>query len=112
MTLFLLNFRISELKSTGPPTMAEHCIDNGDHPPIAVSPYRLPPAKKRVLRAEIDKMQRDGVIKDCESPWGTLTVLVSEKDDSTRVYDDYRQLYLRSGYHQVPIREENRDSSA
>ncbi|CAK1584831.1 unnamed protein product [Parnassius mnemosyne] len=52
----------------GEPTpFAEHHIDTGDHPPIAVPPYRVTPAKKEILRAELHKMLADGVIEECES---------------------------------------------
>ena len=78
---------------TGPPTtMAEYRIDTGDHPPIAVTPYQLPPAKRQVLREEINKMLRDGIIEECELPWGASTILVLKKNGGTRVCVDYRQL--------------------
>ena len=66
----------------------EHQIDTGDHPPIAVPTYQLPPAKGQVLREEIDKMLRDSIIEECESPWGSLTVLVLKKDGGTRICEE------------------------
>lgn len=51
---------------TGPPTtIAEHRIDTGDYPPIAALPYQLPPTKRQVMKEEIDKMLRDGIIEEC-----------------------------------------------
>ncbi|CAK1586619.1 unnamed protein product [Parnassius mnemosyne] len=52
----------------GEPTpFAEQHIDTGDHPPIAVPSYQVTPAKKEIMRAELDKMLADGVIEECES---------------------------------------------
>ncbi|XP_061728816.1 uncharacterized protein LOC133533784 [Cydia pomonella] len=47
----------------GPTPFAEHRIDTGDHAPIAVLPCRVTPAKKEVMRAEIEKMLADDIIK-------------------------------------------------
>lgn len=43
-------------------------IDTGDHQPIAL-PYRLSPARKQVLKNELDKLLRKGFIEECESAW-------------------------------------------
>ncbi|CAB3228966.1 unnamed protein product [Arctia plantaginis] len=60
----------------GEPTpFAEHHIDTGDHPPIALPPYRLTPAKKEIMRAELDKMLAEDVIEECESAWAAPCVL-------------------------------------
>ncbi|CAK1597816.1 unnamed protein product [Parnassius mnemosyne] len=48
-------------------TYAEHYIDTGDHPPISVPPYRLTPAKKEIMKAELEKMLQEGIIEECES---------------------------------------------
>ncbi|XP_063896668.1 uncharacterized protein LOC135118465 [Helicoverpa armigera] len=44
----------------GPTPYAEHRIETGDHPPIAVPPYRLNPSKKQLMKA--DTQQPDVVI--------------------------------------------------
>ncbi|PZC79417.1 hypothetical protein B5X24_HaOG216412 [Helicoverpa armigera] len=48
----------------GPTPYAEHRIETGDHPPIAVPPYRLNPSKKQLMKAELDKMLRDDIIEE------------------------------------------------
>ena len=115
---------------------------HGDHPPIAVPPCRIPPAKCEILRNEIDRMLEEGIIEECKSPWEAPLVLVPKKDGGVRVCIDYRQLNrvtvpdhyplprmddllhvtvntafistfdMRSGYHQVPVRESDKDETA
>ncbi|XP_047987137.1 uncharacterized protein LOC125226991 [Leguminivora glycinivorella] len=75
-----------------PTTHTEHVIDTGSHRPISVPPYRLPPAKTEILRAEVSKMLKEGIIKPCQSPWSAPVVMVPKKDGGTRVCVDYRQL--------------------
>ncbi|KAG6438941.1 hypothetical protein O3G_MSEX000349, partial [Manduca sexta] len=127
----------------GAPTpYAEHHIDTGDHPPISVPPYRLTPAKKQLMKIEIDKMLEDGIIEECESAWTSPAVLVPKKDNSIRFCVDYRKLNaltktdsyplplidellqltkrhcfmssidLKAGYWQVQVRPADRDKTA
>lgn len=127
----------------GAPTpFAEHAIDTGDHPPVAVPPYRLTPAKKEVMRAELDKMLADDIVEECESAWGAPALLVPKANGKVRFCVDYRKLNavtktdvypmplidelvqstkkncfmssidMRSGYWQVSVREQDRDKTA
>lgn len=127
----------------GEPTpFAEHTIETGDHPPTAVPPYRLTPAKKAVMKEHLDKMLSEGIIEECESAWAAPALLVPKKDGSFRFCVDYRKLNavtksdsyplpviddllqytgkscymstidLRSGYWQVKVREEDQDKTA
>ena len=77
----------------GEPTpFAEHHIDTGDHPPIALPPYRLTPAKKEIMHAELDKMLAEDVIEECESAWAAPCVLVPKRNGTYRFCVDYRKL--------------------
>ena len=68
-------------------------IDTGDARPIRVVPWRASPNEKEVIRAEIDKMLKLGVIrKAVNAEWTTMPVLVRKGDSSYRFAVDYRQL--------------------
>ena len=54
-------------------------------------PYRLPKAKPEILKGEMERMLRDGIIEECESSWGASTVMVPKKDGTYRIYVDYRE---------------------
>ncbi|XP_062528800.1 retrovirus-related Pol polyprotein from transposon 17.6 [Bombyx mori] len=127
----------------GDPTpYAEHRIDTGDHAPISVPPYRLTPARREVMKTELDKMLADGIIEECESAWTSPAVLVPKKDNGIRFCVDYRKLNavtktdnyplplidellqltkrhcfmtsidLKAGYWQVQVRPADRDKTA
>lgn len=125
-----------------PTPYAEHYIDTKSHAPISVPPYRMTPGNKEKLRQELDKMLRDDIIEECESAWSAPVVLVPKKNGETRVCCDYRALNaittpvhyplprmddllhatkktiymsaidLRAGYHQVKVREADRDKTS
>ncbi|CAG9134097.1 unnamed protein product [Plutella xylostella] len=75
-----------------PTTQAEHIIDTGDHPPIAVPPYRLSPPRREILKKEIEQMLESGIITACSSPWAAPVVLVPKPDGQIRLCVDYRRL--------------------
>ena len=60
--------------------------------PIKQLPHRTPFALRKRTEELIDKMLKEGVIKDSNSPWASPVVLVAKKDGSTRFCVDYRRL--------------------
>lgn len=77
----------------GEPTdYAEHRIDTGDHAPVFTPAYRMPPAKKEILKTELEKLLADGVIEEAESAWGSPVVLIFKKDSSVLLCIDFRKL--------------------
>ncbi|UYV72093.1 hypothetical protein LAZ67_9001794 [Cordylochernes scorpioides] len=120
----------------------EHHIDTGNTPPISVPPYRMNPAKKEILRTEIDRLLAEGIIEECESPYASPVVLVPKPDGGIRLCVDYRKLNartkadsyplprlddlmhearhtpfmstidLRAGYHQVKVHPADQDKTA
>lgn len=136
--------RAQQFAHDGPPTdFATHRIKvSPDQEPIASPPYRLSQNRKEALQKELDKLLRDDVIEECESPWASNVVLVTKKDGSLRLCIDYRKLNavtepdryplpriedilhaaktseymttldLRSGYHQVSVSAEDQDKTA
>ena len=103
--------------------------------PISLPPYRMAPAELKELKTQLQELVDRGFIRPNISPWGAPVLFVKKKDDTWRLCIDYRQLNkvtirnkyplpriddlfdqlqgakvflkidLRSGYHQLRIRE-------
>lgn len=83
--------------------LVQHEIPTGNHPPIAVKPYRVPVHMRETLTKEIDEMVKAGVISPSRSPWSAPVVLVGKKDGSTRVCIDYRRLNAITNRDEYPL---------
>ncbi|GKC79695.1 hypothetical protein Tco_1130469, partial [Tanacetum coccineum] len=68
--------------------------------PVVKSPYRLAPSKMLELSNQLKELQEKGFIRPSHSPWGAPVLFVKKKDGAMR-------MYLRSGYHQLRVREED-----
>nr|GEU77995.1 putative reverse transcriptase domain-containing protein [Tanacetum cinerariifolium] len=105
--------------------------------PVARAPYRLAPSEIKELFEQLRKLSKKGFIRPSSSPWGAPVLFVKKKDGSFRMCTDYKELNkltmknryplpriddlfdqlqgssvysnidLRSGYHQLRIREED-----
>ncbi|GKA24435.1 putative reverse transcriptase domain-containing protein [Tanacetum coccineum] len=105
--------------------------------PVARAPYRLAPSEMKELSKQLQELLEKGFIRPSSSPWGAPVLFVKKKDGSFRMCIDYRELNkltiknryplpriddlfdqlqgssvyskidLRSGYHQLRIREED-----
>ncbi|GJU56296.1 putative reverse transcriptase domain-containing protein [Tanacetum coccineum] len=105
--------------------------------PIARAPYRLASSEMKELSDQLKELLEKGFIRPSSSPWGAPVLFVKKKDGSFRMCIDYRELNkltiknryplpriddlfdqlqgscvyskidLRSGYHQLCIREED-----
>jgi hypothetical protein len=110
--------------------------------PIAKRPYRMAPAELAELKEQLRELQQKGFIKPSSSPWGSPVLFVKKKDGSMRMCVDYRSLNevtiknkyplpriddlfdqlkgakyfskidLRSGYHQLKIKESDTPKTA
>ena len=67
-------------------------LDTGDAKPISATPYRISPREREVIRLEVAKMLKLGVIRPSKSPWGSLPVLANKPDGSKRFCVDFRPL--------------------
>ncbi|GJT82934.1 putative reverse transcriptase domain-containing protein [Tanacetum coccineum] len=104
--------------------------------PVARAPYRLAPSEMKELSEQLKELSEKGFIRPSSSPWGASVLFVKKKDGSFRMCIDYRELNkltvknryplpriddlfdqlqgssvyskidLRSGYHQLRVREE------
>ncbi|KZV28235.1 hypothetical protein F511_02105 [Dorcoceras hygrometricum] len=103
--------------------------------PISRAPYRLAPAELKELKEQLTDLLEKGFIRPSMSPWGAPILFVKKKDGTMRMCVDFRQLNkataknkyplpriddlfdqlqgsvvypkidLRSGYHQLRIRD-------
>nr|GFA81098.1 putative reverse transcriptase domain-containing protein [Tanacetum cinerariifolium] len=105
--------------------------------PVARAPYRLSPSEMKELSDQLQELSDKGFIRPSSSPWGASVLFVKKKDGSfwmcidywelnkltvknryplLRINDVFDQLQgssiyskidLRSGYHQLRVREED-----
>ncbi|GJX96335.1 putative reverse transcriptase domain-containing protein [Tanacetum coccineum] len=105
--------------------------------PVARAPYRLAPSEIKELSEQLQELSDKGFIRPSSSPWGAPVMFVKKKDGSFQICIDYRALNkltvknryplpriddlfdqlqgssvysktdLRSGYHQLRVREQD-----
>ncbi|KAL0536191.1 hypothetical protein IC582_025130 [Cucumis melo] len=103
--------------------------------PISRAPYRMAPVELKELKMQLKELLDEGFIRPSVSPWGAPVLFVKKKDGSMRLCIDYRELNkvtvknryplpriddlfdllqgatvfskigLRSGYHQLGIKD-------
>ncbi|XP_057779913.1 uncharacterized protein LOC130998515 [Salvia miltiorrhiza] len=103
--------------------------------PISKAPYRMAPPELEELKIQIQELLDKGFIRPSVSPWGAPVLFVKKKDGTMRMCIDYRELNkltiknkyplpriedlfdqlkgagvfskidLRSGYHQLRVKE-------
>ncbi|GJT78774.1 putative reverse transcriptase domain-containing protein [Tanacetum coccineum] len=87
-----------ELPRLLPPRQVEFRIDLiPGAAPVARAPYRLAPTKMKELSKKLQELLEKGFIRPSSSPWGAPL-------QGSSVYS---KIDLRSGYHQLRIREED-----
>jgi Retroviral aspartyl protease/RNase H-like domain found in reverse transcriptase/Reverse transcriptase (RNA-dependent DNA polymerase)/Integrase zinc binding domain/Retrotransposon gag protein/Zinc knuckle len=110
--------------------------------PVSKAPYRMAPAELKELKSQLQELLDAGFIRPSVSPWGAPVLFVKKKDGTMRLCIDYRELNrvtiknkyplpriddlfdqlqgaqyfskidLKSGYHQLKIKEEDIPKSA
>ncbi|GKB86461.1 putative reverse transcriptase domain-containing protein [Tanacetum coccineum] len=73
--------------------------------PVARAPYRLTPFEMRELSIQLEELLEKGFIRPSSSPWGAPVLFVKKKDGYFRML--LSKIDLRSGYHQLRIKEED-----
>jgi len=109
--------------------------------PISKRPYRMAPQELVELKKQLDDLKQKGFIRESVSPWGAPILFSEKKDGGLRLCTDYRDLNnvtiknkyplpqiddlfdqqrnarvfskldLRSGYHQLKVRAEDRENN-
>ncbi|XP_027357208.1 uncharacterized protein LOC113866586 [Abrus precatorius] len=104
---------------------------------ISVAPYRIAPVELAEVKKQVEDLLQKRFIRPSVSPWGAPVLLVKKKDRNMRMCVDYRQLNkvtvknkyplpriddsmdqlrgaamlskinLRSGYHQIQVKNED-----
>nr|GEV50974.1 putative reverse transcriptase domain-containing protein [Tanacetum cinerariifolium] len=110
--------------------------------PISKAPYRMAPVELKELKDQLQELLERGFIRPSVSPWGAPVLFVKKKDGSMRLCIDYRELNkitirnryplpriddlfdqlqgamhfskidLRSGYHQLRVKEQDISKTA
>ncbi|GJX88857.1 reverse transcriptase domain-containing protein [Tanacetum coccineum] len=76
--------------------------------PVARAPYRLAHSEMQELSDQLQELADRGFIRPSTSPWGAPVLFVKKKDGSFRMCSSvYSKIDLRSGYHQLGVRDED-----
>ncbi|GJT17309.1 putative reverse transcriptase domain-containing protein [Tanacetum coccineum] len=79
--------------------------------PIARAPYRLEPSEIRVLSVQLQELLEKGFIRPSSSPWGAPNRYplprIDDLFDQLQGLSMYSKIDLRSGYHQLHIKEKD-----
>lgn len=132
----------TDIHDVGHCNVAEHEINTGSAKPIHLHPYNSAWKEREIIQAQVEDMLKSGIIEPSDSPWSSPVVLVKKKTGDWRFCVDYRRLNsvtirdvyplpriqnalgrlegsqyfsimdLQSGYHQVPLKPEDRSETA
>ncbi|KAG1928789.1 interleukin-1 receptor accessory protein-like 1-A, partial [Pimephales promelas] len=83
--------------------LIEHEIPLIDNTPVRQRYRRLPPSQYDVVKAHIQELLDQGVVKPSCSPYSSPIVVVEKKDGSIRLCVDYRQLNAKTRKDAFPL---------
>jgi len=135
-------FRKLDLNRDGPSKGTFCSIPTGDALPHKIYYGRKSQTEHNIAQDEADKLSQEGKTEPSFGPWASPIVLVRKKDGSIRFCIDFRKLNMKtkkdvyplpriddfldqvggikyistldltSGYHQIPIRDEDKEKTA
>ncbi|GJY45733.1 putative reverse transcriptase domain-containing protein [Tanacetum coccineum] len=73
---------------------------------VARAPYRLAPSEMEELSTQLQELSDKGFIRPSSLPWGA-SVLIDDLFDQLQGSSVYSKIDLRSGYHQLRVRDED-----
>nr|GEX39361.1 putative reverse transcriptase domain-containing protein [Tanacetum cinerariifolium] len=71
--------------------------------PVTRAPYRLAPSELKELSDQLKELSEKGFIRSSSSPWGAPVLFVKKKDESFRMYIDYRELNKLTVKNRYPL---------
>ncbi|GJT59345.1 putative reverse transcriptase domain-containing protein [Tanacetum coccineum] len=82
---------------------------------VARAPYRLAPSEMKELSEQLQELSDKGFIRHSSSPWGSLLTvkncyplpMIDNLFDQLQGSSIYSKIDLRSGYHQMRVREQD-----
>nr|GEU97308.1 putative reverse transcriptase domain-containing protein [Tanacetum cinerariifolium] len=74
--------------------------------PVGRVPYRLAPSEMKELSDQLQELSNKGFIRPSSLPWGA-PVLIDDLFDQLQGSSVYSKIDLRSGYHQLRVREKD-----
>nr|GFA58475.1 putative reverse transcriptase domain-containing protein [Tanacetum cinerariifolium] len=74
--------------------------------PVARAPYRLAPSGMKDLSEQLKELSDKGFIRPSSSPWRAPVLFDKRRMDRSGWSSVYSKIHLRSGYHQLRVREE------
>ncbi|GKB50514.1 putative reverse transcriptase domain-containing protein [Tanacetum coccineum] len=81
--------------------------------PVARAPYRIAPSEMQELSDQLQELADRAFIRPSTSPWGAPVLFVKKKDGYFRMCSSvYSKIDLRSGYHQLRVRDEDTPKTA
>nr|GEX72187.1 putative reverse transcriptase domain, aspartic peptidase domain protein [Tanacetum cinerariifolium] len=78
--------------------------------PISKAPYRMAPIELKELKEQLHELLDSGFIRPSVSSWGAPVLFVKKKDASG--CEIFSKIDLRSGYHQLRVKEQDIPKSA
>ncbi|GJV87810.1 putative reverse transcriptase domain-containing protein [Tanacetum coccineum] len=75
--------------------------------PVARAPYRLAPSEMQELSDQLQVLADRCFIRPSTSPWELLSYLIDDLFDQLQGSSVYSKIDLRSGYHQLRVRDED-----
>ena len=71
--------------------------------PISMTPHRMAPVELQELRVWLQELLDKGFIRPSTSPWGAPVMFAKKKDKTLRLFIDYRQLNRVTIKNQYPL---------
>nr|GEY36934.1 retrotransposon protein, putative, Ty3-gypsy subclass [Tanacetum cinerariifolium] len=75
--------------------------------PVARAPYRLAPSEMKDLSEQLKELSDKGFTRHSSSPWGAPVLFSKRRMDRSGWSSVYSKVDMRSGYHQLRVREED-----